>query len=367
MKIKLITDIEEVRRSQKEWDEVAGAMPFFRFDWLVTWLTTQVEDVTPAVLVGCGSNDQWLGVAPFCVDAKASRFVRRLRFLGSGPTCSDYLRLFAKPEFERSFAECTTDWLDKNLRRGGPLGTIDVIEFEGIDPQDESTQYFCDLLDAAGFKSHTKPLEACWVTDLPESWPELNASFSKSMRRKTKKAVQRLADPDTEILSTKQASLSSLWPTFVDLHQKRRMMLGQAGCFAETGFEAFLKNSLEQLVPQDRADVLQINYQGIPLACAVMLNDGITSFLYQSGMEPEWVSREPGYQIVVAAIQESIHRGRRRFDFLRGDEPYKARWSTTRVPLISRRFIPRNFSSQLKHGIWSTGHSIKQHLRRSES
>ncbi len=361
MQIKLLANLEEVLNSRHAWNEVAGTRPMFRWEWLVNWLRHQVDETKPAVLVGVDANGEWIGVAPFCLEV--SRLSRKLRFLGSGKACTDYMGLITRSADEQKFAEAVADWLTDHLHPGGPLGAVDVLELEGFCPQNEHARYFYDLLAASGFNSHCVELEGCWRLELPESWEELNQGFSKSLRRKTKKAVQRLGQSETEIVSTDATPLSEIWSCFVQLHQQRRKVLNQPGCFSFVNFESFLHDATESLIGESRAELFLIRHSGRPLASFLLLNDGETGLMYQSGIDPEQISAEPGYQIAVLAMQASIRKGFRYFDFLRGDEPYKSRWLTKRVPLVRARFIPRNFSSQLKHGVWWTGHSIRQYLK----
>jgi CelD/BcsL family acetyltransferase involved in cellulose biosynthesis len=367
MNIHLIQNVETLIGSTAEWSKLAGSFPFFGPEWLLTWLQRNTEDVDPAVLVAVDNSGHWLGMAPFCVDKRPVRFFRRLRFLGSGDTCSDYMGLISPPESSRAFAESVGDWLFENIHPQGPVGQIDRIELEGVESVDSDANYFDQVMEALGFKIESIPIEGCWAVDLPSSWEELNASFSKSMRRKTKKAVKQLADPQTDTWTSRNHCFEELWQVFIDLHQKRRAMLGQPGCFANSRFEAFLKDATEQLFVDHRAEIIQIDYQNRPLASVLMLHDHATSYLYQSGMEPDLASLNPGYQLVIAAIQNSMQHGITRFDFLRGDEPYKARWSTTRIPLVTKRFVPRDFRARIKHSIWSTGQAIKNQIKKSAS
>ena len=362
MKLELITSIDDVINCQKSWDSVAGSSAFCRWDWLGQWLVTQVEDVSPAILVATDGDGEWISIAPFCVDATTPLF-RKLRFIGSGHICTDYMGLITKPGIETKFADSVADWLAHELQPSGKLGRIDVVDLEGVWLEGGNSQRLYDLLEASGFKSHTVELEGCWALDLPENWDTLNKGLSKSLRRKTKKAVQRLGEDSTEVLSTDDHELQTLWPVFVDLHQRRRQMLGQPGCFANPKIEEFLKAAVTGLIADNKCELVIIQHESQPLAAYLMFMDDHTAYLYQSGMDPDRVSLEPGYQVVVAALQRSIEKGFRRFDFMRGDEPYKARWRTERLPLVRTRFIPRNFSSQFKHGIWSTGRSIRQYLK----
>lgn len=366
MKLHLITTLDEVLQSESNWDRVAGDHPFFRWTWMVNWLEYQKDDVSPAILVWI-EDGEWLAIAPFCVDRKTSKLVRKLRFLGSGRACSDYLGLIADGQYLREFSESVADWLTENIRPGGPLGKIDVIELEGACPDDEPIHYFFELLKASGFRSQTIPIEGCWALDLPESWDELNSAVGKKLRRKTKKALKRLADPDTEILTTHETDLDELWPLFVNLHQERREMLGQPGCFADSDFDKFLFSATRGLIEQGKGELVVIKYQGDPLGAFLLLNDGHTVYMYQSGMSTKHLKLEPGYQAAVLTIQRSIEQGFKRFDFLRGDEPYKSRWLTERIPLVKSRFIPARFSARVKHGLWNTGRTIRNYLNATDA
>jgi len=182
------------------------------------------------------------------------------------------------------------------------------------------------------------------------------------MRRKTKNARKRLAEPDVEVSFANEDNFSALWATFVELHQKRRNSIGQLGCFADDNFERFLQSAIKGLMSIDRADLIVINKADRPLAAMIVIYCGETCMMYQSGIDPEMSSLEPGYQSVMVAIEHAIERGCHHFDFLRGDEPYKARWSTTREAIIRRKFIPPTMSAQLKHGTWVIGRSIKNYV-----
>jgi hypothetical protein len=61
----------------------------------------------------------------------------------------------------------------------------------------------------------------------------------------------------------------------------------------------------------------------------------------------------------LAAIRRAIERGYRAFDFLRGDESYKARLGARPRPTIEYRVVPRRPVAQIRHGIWLAGHELK--------
>ena len=361
MKLRLITNYETLEAHAAQWDAVAGDFPFFRFAWMGSWIKHLGKSCQLAVLVAVDDDGKWIGVVPLCVDHSHS-MTKRLRYISSGVACADYMRPISSPEHETGFLSVVADWLLNNVGPNGPFGKIESIELEGITLSDPETSSFVDMLSFSDFSSHTMEIEGCWKAELPSDWAEFEAHCSKSMRRKTRKATQRLGSDQTEVLSTKDTPFEELWPTFVQLHQLRRQMLGQAGCFADPDFHSFLHDAVKDLVQSGHAEIVQILNEGMPLASMLLLNDGETVYMYQSGSCNQRAALEPGYQMVACAIMRSIDQGFKSFDFLRGDEPYKARWNTTRVPLSRVKFIPRTISAQLKHSIWLTGRSLKEHV-----
>ncbi len=361
MKLELITDAATLERNADQWDQVAGDFPFFRFAWMGSWIKHLGKGCQLAVLVAIDDDGKWLGIAPWCIDLQHN-MTKRLRWISSGAACADYLSLIARPGHETSFADAAIDWLVSNIGQHGPFGRIDSVELEGAALAQPAASHFTERLSASGFDNHTTELEGCWKVDLPSQWSELEPKFSKSMRRKTKKASQRLSDDQTEVRSSRDVGFEELWPNFVELHQQRRQMLGQAGCFADARFQSFLQDAMSGLIESGHAEVVEIRHGGQPLASMLLLNDGETVYMYQSGMCDQRSAMEPGYQLAACAIQRAIEDGFRGFDFLRGDEPYKARWNTTRVTLSRIKFVPRNFSAQLKHSLWLTGKSLKHHV-----
>ena len=361
MNIELLDNFEEIKSQRDNWDQVAGACPFQGWAWQGTWFEHLGNKSTPVVLVAI-ENSQWVGIAPFWIDDSAA-INQKLRFWGDGKTCTDYSGLIASPDNMEAFTFAVVDWLSNECVSGGKLENIDLIELEGMAVENATNQLLTEVFEASGFATHVAEIEGCWVTDLPSSWEELNAGFSKSMRRKTKKAVSRVTSDACEILSSNDSDFESLWLNFVELHQKRRQMLGDEGCFSDPVFESFLRNATLKLIEEGRAELIVILFDDEPLASMLLFNNGSTNFMYQSGADQTRMKLEPGYQIATVAIQKSIERGLQHFDFMRGDEPYKARWSTVRIPMMTIRYIPRNLRSRIKHNVWLTGQTIKNYLR----
>jgi len=359
MKLSIFTDVNDLEIERHCWDEVAGDRAFYRYSWLMNWYEAmRAERDQIHVLVAMDDQGQWSGVAPFFVSDQ------KLRLLGSGNACTDYAGVFSslEPKLHKTFVELVSDYLADHIRLGGALEKVDSVELDGCGKLDPSADYLGELLTAHGFSDHETETEGTWKVLLPDSFDQLNATFSKSMRRKTKAAQKRLARDDTRVEFATRESFDSYWAQFESLHQKRRKFLGQPGCFANGNFAVFLKTATRELLDASLAELLILFKNDRPISSVLLLMSDKTCMMYQSGLDPEFASCEPGYQTSLAAIEYAISNGFKYFDFLRGDVPYKARWSTTREAILSRKYVPRKFSSQLKHGTWVLSRSIKSYM-----
>ena len=360
MNLELISDLDTLLRSQEAWNALAGDRAMLGWDWQTVWLEQLGQPATPAVLVAKDDHGQWIGIAPFCLERG---FVNKLRLLSSGTACGDYLSLLSTPEHSVAFGDAVADWLFENCRSDGPVGSIDLVELEGVAANDPVIERFVEMLTALQFSVERSALESCWVTPLDESMEDLESNLSKSMRRKFRNARKRLANPDSVVAPADASNFESHWATFVDLHQRRRISLGQPGCFADPRFECFLKEVVSRGVTDGSATLFVHEFEDSPLSSVLLFSSGENLQMYQSGIDPDRVNLEPGHQFVYFSIEHAIATGKTGFDFLRGDEPYKARWNASPVGLERIRLVPRNMSARIKQGSIGIGKSVRDCLR----
>jgi len=74
---------------------------------------------------------------------------------------------------------------------------------------------------------------------------------------------------------------------------------------------------------------------------AMAFDDGATIFLYNAGMDPSAANVSPGVTGTALYFQDRLAAGRRRFDFLRGNESYKYEWGAVDEP-IERLLVTRS-------------------------
>jgi CelD/BcsL family acetyltransferase involved in cellulose biosynthesis len=179
------------------------------------------------------------------------------------------------------------------------------------------------LSGATGVEVTIAVEERCPVLDLPASWADYLASLSSKHRHELTRKMRRLARelPDAHVSHVVGAdAVAARFDEFLGLH--RRSRAGKAR-FMDTRMERFFRSAITALAGDGAARLWFLDTPAGPIASFVTIEwDGIVG-LYNSGFDPERASLAPGLVLLGHLLQDAIATGKRRFDFLRGEERYK--------------------------------------------
>ena len=87
--------------------------------------------------------------------------------------------------------------------------------------------------------------------------------------------------------------------------------------------EVFFRRVAAALAETDQFRLWLLDAPDGPLATFLCLEWDGTVGLYNSGFRPDAAALSPGLVLLAHVIRDAIERGKRRFDFLRGEERYK--------------------------------------------
>jgi CelD/BcsL family acetyltransferase involved in cellulose biosynthesis len=174
-----------------------------------------------------------------------------------------------------------------------------------------------------------------------------------------------LAGECTIRIVTNETELNLVWNSLVDLHQRRRVSLGEPGCFASEPFGQFLREVSRQFLRSGHLHMVSTQLADRPVAAALNFVGGGVMYAYQVGIDPDALAENPGWLVNAALIQHAIERRFVAFDLLRGDEPYKAHLRATARPCREIRIVPNRLRSQLWHTAWRTGTTMKTWIKTS--
>jgi CelD/BcsL family acetyltransferase involved in cellulose biosynthesis len=242
----------------------------------------------------------------------------------------------------------------------------DVLELSGICEDDASVaELVAQLAERGCSNSDRRTAFRCWQLGLPASWEEYLAMLSKSHRMQLRRLQKRVLDARRAVVQRvgDEAELDFAWSILVDLHQKRRLSLGEPGCFASHRFAGFHQGVARQLLADGQLALAWVELAGRPVAAEYNLLGARTTYSYQGGVDPDFLDEQPGRLATLRTMQWAIEAGHTTFDFLRGDEPYKAHWRAQPVDRFTVRVVAERPLAQLREAAYQAVGSLKGWLR----
>ena len=371
MYVQVADQLEQLQALQERWDKLAASVVFRRLTWLSTWwrhygdvgsrrlhvlLVWDGNEPAPCKTKNLKEAEKnhstdLLGILP-CYVENSLALGKVLRLLGDGEVCSDHLDLLTSGMNARRVAEAVAEYLTQSS------GDWDLIDMPALDASrdDCKMRTLFEELSKRNCQVSRTPDVNSWSIELPESWENFLALQSKSHRKQLRRLQKRVLD--TEVCRWHQVKLveefDRAWEIFIDLHQRRRQSLGERGCFGSPRWGAFHEDVARQLLQRGELRLSWLELGGRPVAVEYNLAGGRTTYAYQGGLDPDQLDEEPGRLSLIRTIQQAIAEGHRKFDLLRGDEPYKSHWRATAKETVRIRVVPNRVAAQLRHQTWSS-------------
>jgi CelD/BcsL family acetyltransferase involved in cellulose biosynthesis len=372
MQIIALSQWDELVPHADTWDRLARGVPFRSWTWLSTWWRhygPQSANDRGTRLMALGALDasgRLVGIAPWYMKRSAAKgWV--LSWLGSGEVCSDYAGILCMPEDADRVTEAIAAHLTGSDCARGERNAWDLLEVDGVDAEDANVARLLRHLFERGCSQHENSPMRTWRLTLPASWDEFLAMVSKGHRKKLRRADRELFQTGRAALHTVETveQLDSALNVLIDLHQKRRQMLGEPGCFASPRFAAFHREAARRMLLAGQLQLQWLELDGQAAAAEYQLVSQGVTYIYQAGIDPQHLADEPGHLITMATVKQAIEQGGRAVDFLRGDEPYKSHFRAVARPLLALRIVPGRALPRLRNKLWLAGRGVKRWLNQS--
>lgn len=321
-----------------EWQALASscaaATIFQTFEWNAAWWRHFGRTPGRRLRVVTFRDDSGalVGLAPLMTSFWYATPLRRLSFLGTGT--SDYLDILAAPGRERTVAECLYQFLGSS--RGWQIADWQQLREQSLLRQ---------FLPPAGSKltAQDVPGEACPYLPLPPDWDTLLQAFGKKTRANIgyyDRALHKVYAVEVGPV-TDPAALDTELARLFDLHARRWNQRWLPGVFAGRRVQAFHRDAARRLLGQGWLRLFSLKLDGQTQASLYCFCFGSRMSYYQGGFEPTLARLSLGTVLTARAMQAAVGEQCQVFDFLRGDEPYKAKW-TTQTQTNLRRLVTRS-------------------------
>jgi CelD/BcsL family acetyltransferase involved in cellulose biosynthesis len=369
IRVERLSSTRELVALRAAWNALAGGVPFRSFEWLESWWRSYGAGPGKELfmLTAFDRQSRLVGVAPWYLECGASRR-SVIRFLGSGEVCSDYLTVLCARGREEEVTLALADWLSAAADGSdGERNAWNLLELNGVDAGDRTVARLVEHLAVRGKLVHRRARSSCWRVKLPRDWDAYLATLSKSHRKQLRRLERNYFRTSRARLrvARNEEELDRGLQVLVQLHQRRRESLGERGCFSSTRFAAFHVDTAQRLLRSGNLRLVWLEVDGRIVAVEFqVLGDGVV-YAYQSGIEPEALEHEPGRLITLATLKQAIVEGRQAFDFLRGDELYKAHWRAQPRPTHDIRVVSNTPAARLRHNLWLAGGNVKRWIQQS--
>jgi CelD/BcsL family acetyltransferase involved in cellulose biosynthesis len=264
-----------------------------------------------------------IGVAPLLLkEEKAS-------FIGSADVC-DYLDFVVAPKREQDFFDILID----SLKQKG----ISRLDLDCLRPDSTTATHLVTIARNRGYAVTCNPEDVSLELDLPATWQQYLAILTAKQRHEIKRKMKRLleaGDADYHVVEDSEA-VPYIIDTFLKLFRASRK---DKATFMTPQREFFFRSAAKTMAEVGllRLGFLELNTS--PAAAILYLDFNDKVYLYNSGYDPQYSFLSVGLLSKVLCIKDSIRRGKKRFDFLKGGEAYKYRLGGKEIPIFNCQIV----------------------------
>ncbi len=176
---------------------------------------------------------------------------------------------------------------------------------------------------AKGLRVRTEVRDVCPRVELPPTWDEYLASLSKKQRHELRRKIRRLDEHGSSYryyaVSTPQ-SLSQDVDDFIRLHRLSNPAKAE---FMSPEMERFFHHLAAHLMDNGELKLYFLEVAGVRVSATFCFDYNDEFSLYNSGFDPAYSALSVGLLLKAFCLKDAIAAGKKRFDFLRGPEPYK--------------------------------------------
>jgi len=287
--------------------------------WLEVWWR-EFRPGTELCLLSVREQSDVIGIAPLHVKGETASFV------GSPDVC-DYLDFVIALGRENDFFNVLLDDLAK---RG-----IKYLDLHSLRPDSTVLAHLVGIARERGGEVSCHEEDVTVELDLPPVWDDYLAGLDKKQRHELRRKLRRLweaGNVEYRCVRVDLPEVGDLTDIFLQLFALSRE---EKASFMTARMESFFRSLARAMaeIKLLRFGILQVEAQ--PAAMIMGFDYNESMYLYNSAYDPRYNSLSAGLLSKVLCIKESIKRGMKKWDFLKGAEKYKYQLGGSEIKLYN--------------------------------
>lgn len=284
--------------------------------WLKVWWQTFGTGWEPH-LCSIRDSDELIGIAPLLFQGDTARLV------GSPDVC-DYLDVVVTPGSGRVFFQHLIPYL---RQQGISRLDLGVVRADSVISSD-----FFRTAKSLNCKVSHQLEDVTMELDLPSTWDEFLKQLTGKERHEIRRKLRRLneaARVNFRVVESRSEASKAV-DSFLALFKLNRS--DKSDFMTDQRAEFFRALALE-MGARGILKLFFLELDETPAAAVMCFDYNSTVYLYNNGYDNQYRSLSVGLLSKIFAIQDSIRRGRDKYDFLKGTEAYKHRLGAKPVQL----------------------------------
>jgi len=297
-----------------------GGHVFMLPRWLETWWQAFRPDSEPYLCL-VRMNEQLIGVAPLSIHGSTASFV------GCADVC-DYLDFAVAPGYEKEFYCALLDALSNRC--------VTELDLRCLRPESTVLSHLAETAQARNGVCSFEPDGVSLEMDLPGDWNEYLTMLNGKQRHEMRRRLRRLhAEAEVHFLALENAEeIAERLDAFLKMFRESRP---DKAIFMNSQMESFFRSMIRAMSEEGILRLFVLELNGAAAAAALCFDYRDTVYLYNSGYGPRYRFLSVGLLCKILSIKHSIKVGRKKYDFLKGAEPYKYRLGGREVKLMRCR------------------------------
>lgn len=304
------------------WDHLLAHCPsntiFLTWEWQELWWRWCGEG--DLHLLTIQADDEVVGIAPLQLVHGAWGFA-------GGVEVADFLDVIARPPYASDVARAVLDYLQAH---GG------AVDLRNLRPTSLGATLLYAEAQARGIRTEMITEDVSPRIELPADWDTYLQSLTKKDRHELRRKMRRLMGAgDVRYRAVSDpATYSQDVGDFLRLH---RLSAEAKAAFMTPEMERYFRALVDQFGPAGLLRLYFLEIDGVRVASLILFDYGNEFLLYNSGYDPAYAPLSVGLLLKAYCIRDAIGEGKRAYDFLQGNEPYKYDLGGVDVPIFQLR------------------------------